>query len=417
MRLILVIITALLVAIVATLAVIEDPGYVLIARQHWTAEMSLPVFALLALAGAAAVYLALYFLVRLMRIPRDVARWRTQRIGRQGRAALDQGLVRLAEGNWAEAHASLVASLRGSERPLLTYLGAAYASQGLGDLEKRDEYLAAAQRAAPQQGLAIGTTQANLQYLAHQPEQALATLSELRRQAPRHKHVLKLLAQLYLELRDWTGLADLIGDLRKNEVMPGPEIDALELRAHRELLTLTLPSGSLEPLQRAWDAVPKRLRHHPEFVALYARHLIQQRQMNDADALLRGALAEAWDDRLVELYGLVHSDRAGEQLETAEDWLEAQPENPVLLLTVGRLSVLNGMDQKGVGYLEKCVALNGPAEAYRELGAVLERLGEKDRALACYRRGTEMHAEQSGLLPAPRPSANVSFLPRQRAVH
>lgn len=417
MRLILVVIAALLVGIVATLAVLEDPGYVLIARERWSAEMSLPVFALLALAGAAAVYLLLYFLLRLVRIPRDVARWRTQRIGRHGRGALDQGLVRLAEGNWAEAQASLLTSLRGGERPLLTYLGAAYASQGLGNLEKRDEYLAAAQRAAPQQHLAIGMTQANLQYLAHQPERALATLSELRRQAPRHQHVLKLLAQLYLELRDWAGLAELIDDLRRHEVMPAPDIDALELRAHRELLTLTLPSGSIEPLRQAWNAVPRRLQHDPEFVALYARHLIRQHEMNEAESLLRAAIEEAWDDRLIELYGLTRSDRPAEQLEAAEAWLETRPESTALLLALGRLSVLNGADQKAIGYLEKCVALNGPAEAYRELGMLLERLGEKERALACYRRGAELQIEASGSLPPTRPSTNVAFLPRQRAVH
>lgn len=417
MRLVLVVIGVLLVAVLATLAVIEDPGYVLIARRQWTAEMSLPVFALLALAGAAAVYLAVYALLRVVHIPRDVSRWRTQRIARQGRGALDQGMVRIAEGSWAEAQARLLASLRGNAMPLLSYLGAACASQGQGNLEKRDEYLAAAQRAAPQQHLAIGMTQANLQYLARQSEQALATLTELRRLVPKHKHVLKLLAQLYLDLRDWPGLADIIPELRQNDAMPADEIDALELRAHRELLALSLPSGSVAPLQQAWNAVPKRLRRHPEFIAMYARHLIQQNQMKQAESLLRGAIEEAWDDTLVELYGLARTERPAAQLETAERWLKAHPEHPPLLLTLGRLALYGEMDQKAIGYLEQCVRLHGPIEAYRELGALLERQGEKEQALACYRRGTELYAAESALVPPPRPSPSVSFLPRQRALH
>ena len=415
MRLVLVVIGVLLVAILATLAALNDPGYVLIARAPWSAEMSLPVFILLTLAGAGAAYLLTYFVVRLIRIPRDVARWRARRHVRQGRDALYQGLIKLAEGNWAEAEASLLASMRGSEMPLLSYLGAACVKQGQGDLEKRDEYLAAAQRSAPQHHLAIGMTQANLQYIAHQSEQALATLTEMRQLAPEHKQVLKLLAYLYLELRDWTNLADLVPQLRRYNVMTAREIDALELRAHRELLVLTLPSGSLGTLQKAWNAVPKHLRRYPAFIAVYARHLIQQNEMNNAESLLRAAIEGEWDDSLVELYGLVRSDRPGEQLETVEGWLGLYPENPQLLLAAGRLATYSHQDQKACGYLEKCVSLRGPIDVYRELGTLLERLGDKDRALAYYRRGTEIQAEETRVLPPARPS--ISLVPRQRAIH
>lgn len=415
MRLVLVVIAALLVAIIATLAALKDPGYVLIARAPWSAEMSLPVFIFLALAGSAAVYLLIYLVVRLVRIPHDVARWRSQRHVRQSRDALYQGLAKLAEGNWVEAEAHLLASMRGADMPLLSYLGAACADQGQGNLEKRDEYLAAAQRSSPQYHLAVGMTQANLQYLAHQSERALATLTELRQIAPKHKHVLKLLAQLFLELRDWTNLADLIPHLRQNGVLTPREIDALEMRAHRELLTLTLPAGSIEPLQKAWNAVPKALRQHPAFVAIYARHLIQQNEMNAAESLLRPAIEREWDDTLVELYGLTHSDHPDEQLETAESWLAQYPENPKLLLALGRLAIKCRQDQKAIGYLEKAASVGGPIDVYRELGALLERMGEKDRALDCYRRGTELYTNETRILPPLRPG--VSFLPRKRAIH
>ena len=415
MRLVLVVIGALLVGILATLAALKDPGYVLIAHAPWSAEMSLPVFLLLALAGTSALYLIIYLVIRLVRIPHDVARWRLRRNVRQSREALYQGLIRLAEGNWVEAEAQLLASMRGSEKPLISYLGAACANQGQGNLEKRDEYLAAAQRSSPQQHLAVGMTQASLQYVAHQSERALATLAELRQTAPKHKHVLKLLAQLFLELRDWTNLADLIPHLRQNNVIMAREIDALEQRAHRELLTLTLPSGSIEPLQKAWNAVPKSLRRDPGLIAIYARQLVQQSEMNAAESLLRPAIEAEWDDALVELYGLARSDHPNEQFETAEAWLALYPENPRLLLALGRLAINCGQDQKACGYLEKCVSLRGPIDAFRELGTLLERMGEKDRALTCFRRGTELYAEETRLLPPAR--SGVSFMPRKRAIH
>lgn len=416
MRLVLVVIGALLVAIVATLAALKDPGYVLIARAPWSIEMTLPVFVLLTLVGSAALYLLIYLVVRLVRVPQDVARWRTRRHIRQSRDALYQGLTRLAEGNWVEAQAHLLASMRAAEQPLLSYLGAAYANQGQDNLEKRDEYLAAAQRSSPQYHLAVGMTQANLQYLAHQSERALATLTELRQTAPTHKHVLKLLAQIYLELHDWTNLADLIPHLREHQVMTARDIDALELRTHRELLTLTLPSGSIEPLRQAWNAVPKALRRHPTLIAAYARQLIQQNDMNAAESVLRSGIEAEWDDALIDLYGLTETGRANEQLETAEAWLALHPENPRLLLALGRLAMNCHQDQKACGYLEKSVSLRGPIDAYRELGALLERLGDKDRALTYYRRGSELYAEETRILPPP-PRPGVSFLPRKRAMH
>jgi HemY protein len=301
--------------------------------------------------------------------------------------------------------------MRNAEMPLLSYLGAACVNQGQGNIEKRDEYLAQAHRSAPQYHLAIGMTQANLQYIARQSEQALATLTELRQFAPKHKHVLRLLAQLYLELRDWPNLADLIPHLRQNSIMTPKEIDALELRAQRELLVLTLPSGSIEVLQKAWNAVPKQLRRHSTLVAIYARQLIQQSEMNTAEQLLRTAIEQEWDDTLVELYGLARGDNPSEQLDVAEAWGGLYPENPKLLLTLGRLAMHHHQDQKASGYLEKCVDLRGPVEAYREFGALLERMGDKDRALACYRRGTDIYAEEARL-PTARPG--VGFVPRQR---
>ena len=408
MRFVLVVIGTLLAAILATLYALQNPGYVLIARSPWSIEMSLTVFALLWLIGTAVLYLLIYLIVRLVRIPRDVGRWRQRRQLRHARQALYQGLIKLAEGNWIEAEAELLASMRGSEAPALSYLGAACVNQAQGHIEKRDEYLAAAHRAAPQRHLAIGMTQANLQYLAKQSEHALATLTELRAGAPKHKHVLKLLAQLYLELRDWTNLAEIIPDLRQNAVMTPKEIDALELRAHRELLVLTLPSGSLDVLKKAWNGVPKHLRRQPALVAIYARQLIRQSEMNAAEALLRQALEQDWDDALVELYGLVRAEPAADQLETAENWLTAYADNARLLLTLGRLALYNKQDAKARVYFEKCITLRGPVEAYRELGTLLERLGETDKALACYRRGLETYADSQQ--PSARPATGLAAL-------
>ncbi len=396
------IVGVVLVAVIATLYALENPGYVLIARAPWSVEMTLTTFVLLAIVAFFVFAFVVYFAIRLLRIPRDVARWRVKRRTREARAALTRGLSRLLEANWAEAESQLLAGLRYGDAPLLNYLGAAIASQARGNIEKRDEFLAAAHQAAPQQALAVGVTQAYLQHQAGQFEQCLATLSELRSNFPKHRPVLQLLAQVYTELRDWTGLVELTADLRQHQVMDPKEIDALELQAHRELLALSLPSGSAEVLARAWKAVPKGLQRHPQLVALYARQLMKQGQATEAEAVLRSAIEAHWDERLVELYGQLRSGDVGEQLVNVEAWLGAHPDSAALLLAAARLALANGLKPKARGYFEQCLAQQGPVEAYRELGILLEQLGETDKAREIFRRALEQQLEESRRTKRPR---------------
>ncbi|MEK9133346.1 MAG: heme biosynthesis HemY N-terminal domain-containing protein, partial [Pseudomonadota bacterium] len=253
MKLLFFIIALLFAAALITLYALDNPGYVLIAHAPWSIEMSLTLFIPLMIVVSFLFYLSLYIILRLWRIPRDVGRWRTRRHARRARTALIQGLTNLAEGNWVEAEAQLLAGMRHGDTPLLNYLGAAMACEGQGNSEKRDEYLALAHKNASQYDLAIGMTQAYLQHQARQMEQSLATLNELRGNAPKHRQVLKLLAQVHLELRDWTGLIELLPDLRQSYAMTTKEVDALELQAHRELLKLSLPSGKPGVLEKAWN--------------------------------------------------------------------------------------------------------------------------------------------------------------------
>lgn len=395
MRFIIFTIAVLLLAILGGLFALNDPGYVLIARAPWSIEIALTLFIPLLLVLFLALFVVLYIVTRLVRIPRDVRRWRARRQERRSRRALINGFKNLAEGNWSEAETALMLSQRHSESPLLSHLGAACAAQAQGQVGKRDEYLAQAHKHSPGDTLAIGLVQAYLQHLAHQDEQALATLSDLHQQHPKHPYVLKLLARVYRELRDWTSLVELLPALRRHSALSAPELDELELITHRELLMLSLPSGSLDVLQRAWNALPRNLRHHPTLIGIYARQLMQQEQWSEAETTLRKALESAWDDSLVELYGRLAGGDVAEALETAEGWLASHPEHSRLLLALGRLARRAGQTAKARGYLDKAVQASPTTEACLELGAVLEEQGETGKALAAYRRGLESCGDRS----------------------
>lgn len=409
------IIVMLFVGISATLLALENPGYAMLARPPWSVEMPLTLFAVLALLAFLLGYLAIYIAVRVWRIPREVARWRQLRHARRAQEGLYQGLLCLMEGSWVKAEKRLVSDLRYNQHPLLNYLAAACAAQGEGDTEKRNQYLTRATQYAGSHELAVGMIQAHLDVLAGQPEHALASLNDVRAREPDRPQVLRLLAQVYRTLADWTNLANLIPELRKRKVLPAAELEELELQAHRELLTLSLPSGSGEVLQRAWRSVPPNLRTHPRIVDIYVRHLIKQGDMLLAESLLSDALRRGWDDNLVRLYGRVHLRDASTQLATAEMWLEQHGESPSLLLTLGRIAADAQLKTKAREYFERSLALNELPETCSELGQLLEQSGQTDKAREYYRRGlllTVGDGPQAAAKPEPRSSAPVYELKR-----
>lgn len=386
MKLLLFIIVALFASVGVTLLAMENPGYVLIAREPWSVEMPLTLFSVLFVVATLLLALLWRLLVRLWNIPRDVARWRQLRHDRKNQDAIGVGLTYLAEGHWATAEKRLLADLHHNPAPMLNYLAAAYAAQAQGDSEKRDEYLSLAHQSTPDNDLAVSMTKSYLHYLSHQYERALATLTQLRAFAPDHPAALKLLAFVFRELRDWASLANLIASLRKNRALPAGDIDSLEMQAHRELLILSLPAGSVGVLEKAWEVVPQHLRQQPMFINIYARHLLKQQEMDRCAALLHDAIEQRWDDELVYLYGLARSSDPETQLQATETWALSHPDNPWLLLTLGRLAGASKLRAKAVAYLERCVSLRELPEAYTELGALAEQSGQTDKAREYYRR-------------------------------
>ncbi len=390
MRLVIYILAILLVAVTVTVLAIKDPGYVLLVRPPWSVELPLTLFVVFLFAAFIATYIAGRVLAHTLRLPRGVNLWREKRLGAKSRTAMVQGLTHLAAGEWRKAEDQLLAGLKFSEAPFINYLALALACQGQGNKTKRDDYLVQAHKASPEDSLAIGMTQGLLQYLAHQKEQALATLTELRNQAPDHKYVLKILMDTYLDLKDWTGLAMLLPDLRRYKALDEDQLQEIELQVHRELLTLSLPSGSLDVLRQAWKAMPKHLHQNPELVEIYAGKLIEQGENDEAESLLRAAIGREWDEALVGLYGHAHAIQIGRQLETAKSWRTTHTDSPALFLALGCLAFENGTTDQAVEYLQRSIELSPSRAAYRELGRAYEHLGKSEEAMTSYRKGMEI---------------------------
>lgn len=365
----------------------RESGYVLLSFGNYTVEMSLALLVLLLAALFAVLYFAIRLVVRTTHLPRDVRDWQQRRGSRLAQQAMTRALLEMSEGHWRSAERRLVRFADRSETPLLNYLAAARAAQLQGAHDRRDSYIRLAHEAMPSADVAVGLTQAELQLADQQLEQALATLKHLRSVAPRHTYVLRLLRRLYEQLGDWEHLRELIPELRRRKVENDSDLQRLEVRTHRALLEQAFLANDPQRLGMAWADVPRNLRADPQIVGDYAGYLQETDQHGKAELLLREALGRHWDAGLVECYGLLETDEPGKQLAHMEKLLEQHPHDPALLLALGRLSLRARLWGKARGYLEACIGHGGAPQAYRELGQLLERLKEPDKAIEVYRRG------------------------------
>lgn len=384
MKLLLKLLFVAVLGVLLALVAIRDTGYVLISREPWAIELSLTLFVLLLLAS----FFLLYWLVRFIHnswtLSQRVQDWQSRRRIARARRSLNRGLLELAQRHWGKAEKLLIQHVDDSESPLLNYLAAASAAQEQGEDGQRDQYLSRAHESMPGADVAVAITQADLQLRHGQLEQCLATLVHLRRIAPRHPYVLKLLMRLYTELKDWASLREIFPDLRRYKAADADALDTLEATAYAELLTA---AGRDTELQQLWRDVPKRLRSDASLLKPYARGLLEFKDDDEAVSVLHAALNRNWDTGLLASFAAAQGSDAERQLALAEKWSAQHGNDPALLATLGKLAVRCELWGKARAWYEASIGQSPQPRTYRDLGELLERLDEPERAAECYRKG------------------------------
>ena len=381
MRFGLLVVFVLLIGTIATHFLLENNGYVLISFLGYTIEMSVPILILFLLLA----YLIVRLLVRIWNAPRALgelaARTRYKRASRQ----IKRGFIALSEGKLARGERLLTKGAANSDAPILNYLAAARAAQMQGDPSRRDGWLKLAYAQESGADNAVLLTQAELQLSAGEYEQARASLNRIRESHPEHPQALKLLAELYYQQSDWTGLTGLLPALRHAKNVPQHILDAWTVRAY----STQLSADGLEKadIDKLWQDLPRPLRKHSELIAARARALATCGEQDQAQAEIRKALKTSWSEDLVRIYGELELPDKEAQLRQAETWLAARPEDPVLLLVAGKACISNQLWGKARSYLESSIAIRPTPAAYHELGQLMLKLDEKEAATSAFAKG------------------------------
>lgn len=358
----------------------RDSGYVLLTYAGMSLETSL-WFALLML-------IALYFVLRLvirigaglMRGGAGIQSWQQNRRARNAHERTVRGLLLAGAGDWSGARKTLAAVASQADVPLVNYLVAARAANELGDTTDRDALLQKAGESTPDSTLAVACAQAEMQMAARQYKQAATTLLAVKDTAGQVR-ALQMLVQCYEQQAAWPELLMLASELeRRRAVAP----ETLRAGLKRWWLGFFRNRGAsadetTQRLMEQWRNAGKDLRGDPELILAEVEALVQSGDTAAAEDRLRRALGESWHADLIARYGRLRSPQVDRQLGAAEGWLKGHPNDPVLLLALGRLALLNADQTKARDYLEASLNLARSAEVSGELGRLYVASGDHVR--------------------------------------
>jgi HemY protein len=387
MQRLIILLIILAASVYAGLWVMQHPGTITIVMQPWMVEM--PLWFGLATTG---LLLFLFYLLidcidQIHFLWFRFKNWLRFRRQRKLYNKTQHGLALLVEGRWQKAERLLLAGRHDSVDPLMNYLGAARAAAELKAMDRAKEYLHKAREIAPEAELAIGLTQAELEFTAT-PRKAVETLQRLQKLSPRHPRVLSLLEKAYVRIADWHSLLLLLPALRKAKVLTAAQYAQFEKNVYVEIMQ----HANTEPLvevQRLWQDMPRHIRKNPDVIYAYVQQLQRLQATNDIEELIRSALKTGWHAEMVNIYSNLPFVNLNRQLIIAGAWLKMYGDKQELLLALGRLCARIQLYGKAKEYYDRALAVGADKRVLLAYGHLLESIGERDAAADKYRQAGE----------------------------
>ncbi len=387
MRLLFILVLLFAAAVGLALVAQLDSGNVVLFYPPYRIDLSLNLFALIAVLSFGFFYVLLRLARKTYEMPQRVADYRLRQLEKRSNRALRGALQAYFEGRFgqAERHAEEAQDL--PEVAGLAALIGARAAHRMTENLRRDAWL---RRADGADGLRAARlmTEAECLVDARDSARALAVVGQFHAAGARHIQSLRLALKANQYAGKWDEVLRLLRMLNKRDALHPAAVREIKVLAYRYLLDAR--SGDGYALIAFWQEVPAGDRRVPE-IALSAARAFNGAQLGyQARTIIESALGHTWDARLVEEYGRCVEESGAAQIERAENWLAVHPRDAHLEYTLGVLCIRAGLWGKAQSYLDEALvddqggALAGRIEL--ALAGLFETLGEAPRAAEHYRR-------------------------------
>lgn len=374
----------------------SDPGLVQIHFQGWTIETSV----LILIVAAVVIWIAVHFIIRMWQMPAETARRvREQR----ALAQLEKGLLALTEGDWGTAERALEKSASSHGKTTARYLAAAQAADGQAAGDRAEWYLEQADTRNRKQRFLVELTRARILCANDQFSEAIPILEGLQKYRKRHAQVLELLGRCYDETGQWEALQKILPLMQKVGVVD--EARVVELKQGAAISELR-QSKDADALKASWRGLPKDLQKSIDVVMAFADQAIRIDAPELTEEVLRTSLRREWNSTLLIPYGEPGNDDVVKRMKQAEKWLKDHQDDPWLNLALGRLCAREELWGKARHHMIRSLEIEPSVGGYDSLGQLLERRGELEISMACFRNALRM---SQGKDPLPLPGEHVKL--------
>lgn len=374
-------------AVAIPLLIGQGNGYVLLVQPPYRIELSTSLFLLLVVLTFLAAHSLLRLISYTLQLPDRVRVFKRERREKEAASTLIESLGALAEGRYGKAEKASAQALELGINPLVGTLIAARAAHKLKNFERRDYYLAEAERLAPDAVTARLLCQAELLIDQRRFADALDAVMQLDKSDARHLPALQLELKARRQLGDWDNVLALITQLEKRGGIEPVIAQQWKLQAYLELLNRKSNDPAL--LLAYWEKMPQADQLDSRIALIAARHFNHVGDGATAARIVEMSLTKEWDSLLAEYYGECTGKDPLKQLEQAEFWLEQHHHDAGLLLSLGKLCMRAELWGKAQSYLEASLSVHATSAAHFALAQIMEKLGKEAEATLHYRLSLE----------------------------
>ncbi len=371
----------LLIAIGLGYAIQKDPGYLFIYYRQWSLTTS--VWA--ALIAVVIFLIILYYVIKLTRhffsIPGNVSQWSTKRKYSRALSDIDKGLCHVLSSDWKAALSTFKKSIHNSPNPLVNAYFSIISSHQSGDYSEREKTIQKAINLSSAYKVPMQLLKTQFQIENDELDEVLPTLEHLYQREPKNPVLLLQLKDVLLRLQKWDRLLSLLPKISKYTSLNKKNIDYLYETIYIASLKNISLEETKEDVEKYWHDIPPSFQKRPHVFQAYVTQLIVHRENDKASQLIEHFLNKNWQSDLIETYGEFSTDNNSSRIVNAEKWLAKHPEEPKLLLCLGRLCIQEKIWLKAEEYLKLSLNLLPLKETLIELALVAELTGKQQDAI------------------------------------
>ncbi|VAW34235.1 hypothetical protein MNBD_GAMMA01-841 [hydrothermal vent metagenome] len=363
-----------LIAAFLTPWLIKYPGLVNIQFAGYEIEMRFIVAFGLIVGLVFLFWLLVYFL----RLPKKAI---TNFSSNRSRKSFARGLLALSEGKWKQAEKLLLTSTKNSPTPELGYMAAARAAIAQNKIELAFSYLDEAENNTDNP-LTVDLTRCELLVKTDEDQKAMQLLKRILQSYPNNPRALHLMTQASQNTGQWQYLREILPKVAKLEIMSKDKVKQLTTHSIAQQLSFAQQE---QDLQATWNSLSKNQKLEYDYIHAYAQTGLKLGMYQQVAKLTENTLVKNFSNDLLEIWARLDIDN-NEKIKTAEKWLKKNPDNGVLLKTLGQFYLQNKLWGKAQTCLQKSLEINPTPATFKLMAQYFDAVGEPDNALEAYRQ-------------------------------